>query len=802
MRLLPPLRLVTIVCAAALVLAAPASAPGEDSGAVHYLVFELADNGSVRQLHAETVQARSPLRSISQAEQGRRLTSSGRQRSRVAVTLRDGTGRAVHRGTVDVPRWVRGEFLADDADDARAAGRSNIDGHIVAAASKPFVVRVPAVEGATLSLESELITRSTALDLDLLVGGAASSLLAGPPAAPFMVETLPGWDNGDPANRVDLLIMGDGYTAAEQAEFEGDVLDLVSAFFDVTPYDEYRNYVNVSMLFTASSESGADQPPYDASCTEYARVQSCCGDSSAVGEGSNVVSTAFDATFCSYDVQRLVTVNVGKVFAAAAAAPDWDEILVLVNDPTYGGSGGSVATISTHPLAVDVAQHEYGHSFTDLADEYTTPFPGFPPCSDVGGGGAACESNVTDETTRAAIKWERWIDGGMMVPSSGAPPTSTDAGLWQGARYLSSGIYRQGFDCMMRSLDRPFCDVASEAYALRLYQGGWGDPAGGIDAIEPGSESPAPGLVVIPGARTFSATVLGPSDGTLLDVKWYLDETLVSSSSAQNGDVVSYPFDEPDGAYALEVDVVDTSTIIHPGVRPTLLHARNWSVIVSSSATTTTTVTVPSSSTTTTVPPPSLCGPQPEPAAACTLADPSTGTRKSFLQIRADLDDDRGDRLKWKWGRGALTDAVEFGEPVAGTPNYSLCIYDASGAPGPLLDSTIAIMAAAPTCSTPPCWKALGPPAAPRGYSYRNRSGAPAGVTAAKLKAGAQGKAKLVLKGRGELLLAPATAPGVLVPPVTIQLLIDAGSTACFQTELPASGVTRQDEENFKGRGP
>ena len=68
--------------------------------------------------------------------------------------------------------------------------------------------------------------------------------------------------------------------------------------------------------------------------------------------------------------------DTAKVLAAAAASPDWDHIVVIVNDTTYGGSGGSIATVSTNPTALSIAQHEYGHSFTGLSDEYSDALPG------------------------------------------------------------------------------------------------------------------------------------------------------------------------------------------------------------------------------------------------------------------------------------------------------------------------------------------------------------------------------------------------------------------------------------------
>ncbi len=71
--------------------------------------------------------------------------------------------------------------------------------------------------------------------------------------------------------------------------------------------------------------------------------------------------------------------------------------------PTAAPAARWSAPFRSIPAVVGLAQHEFGHTFTDLADEYTTPYPGFPPCSDRFG--PACEPNVTDETRREEVKW-------------------------------------------------------------------------------------------------------------------------------------------------------------------------------------------------------------------------------------------------------------------------------------------------------------------------------------------------------------------------------------------------------------
>jgi hypothetical protein len=535
------------------------------------------------------------MQALASMPAGRRALATERSADAVNVRLRDAAGRVVFETVTGVPRVLRGEFHGESGRTSTAT----IDGHHIRQRDRAFVVRVPSIEGAVLEITSKAFARPTQLrleatrDASLVVGGRTA-----------VVSSLPGWSNGDPANRVDLLIVGDGYTTADASQFDADALAVVEGMFSITPYAEYRNYVNVRTLFVASTETGADQPPYDSSCAQYTRVQSSCGDYSSSDATPTTVDTAFDATFCSYNIERLLTVSSGKVLIEADAVPEWDQILVIVNTSRYGGSGGSFSVISVNAAAIEVAQHEYGHTFSRLADEYSSAYPGYPACSDVDTGLPACEINVTDQTTRTQIKWEKWIDPAQTVPSTSAPTVATAAGLWQGARYRSSGMYRQGYSCIMRALGAPFCDVAAEAYAMRLYEGSWGVPVGGIDLIEPDSESPPPGNSVEPyPGVTHSARVLGPSGGPPVSFRWVLDDVDVSEGTAATGDTVSYVMSTTPGAHTLQLRVTDTSEILHPTTRPALARSRTWNVEVLPEPTTTTTVstiTTTSTSTTTT----------------------------------------------------------------------------------------------------------------------------------------------------------------------------------------------------------
>jgi hypothetical protein len=203
-------------------------------------------------------------------------------------------------------------------------------------------------------------------------------------------------------------------------------------------------------------------------------------------------------------------------------------------------------------------------------------------------------------------------------------------------------------------------------------------------------------------------------------------------------------------------------------------------------------------------PPGTLCGPTPEPDSSCRLADSVLGPGKSSLQITDDPDNDK-DALKWKWGRGVGTALGDFKAPDTGATTYRVCIYDASNVPQPLAEIDIPNGGVMPTCGTKPCWKAK-----PTGYSYKNKAGAPDGITSVKFKVGApsSGKAQVQVKGAGPLLGPPV--PTSLTTDVVIQLLIDDGATTeCFKTSFPGSSgegsariSVKPPSTQFKGKGP
>ena len=481
----------------------------------YYIIFEMQTDGSIHPLMYQQVQLAATLNSLDGREIASRLRWPDRSVQQIVVILKSNNEETVYQNIIEVPRWLRGEFHAGRS----MATQTAIDGHFLPLKQPIFVVRVPAIADALLVIQNSKLITLAQFNLDQLA--TETPKIVTESRRQSISQASP---HGDPANRVDLLIMGDGYTTTQQAKFISDATSVLDSFLSISPYASYRNYVNVPMLFTLSNQAGADHPPYQAGC----QSQSCCGDPSMESDPLQgiFVNTAFDAKFCTENIHRLLTVDGVKVLAAAAVAPDWDEIIVIVNDATYGGSGGIFAVTSLHEAAPQIAQHEYGHSFTGLADEYETAYPGYPFCSDITS--PPCEANVTDVMTPThQIKWSPWISPSTPIPTIPEfdPQFADVVGLFEGARYRTTGMYRPGQNCIMRTLGAPYCQIPSEAYVLRLYTGGWGNPSSGIRLIEPNTAFPITNAVTLwyPNRQTFRADILQPSGSPPVSIRWMVN---------------------------------------------------------------------------------------------------------------------------------------------------------------------------------------------------------------------------------------------------------------------------------------
>jgi len=286
--------------------------------------------------------------------------------------------------------------------------------------------------------------------------GALTASVAGPGDG-TVVGLTKIWDKGPAASRFNLVLIAEGYTAAQQAQFHADAEDFVDFLFATPPFANHCSAINVWRLDVESDESGADDPL-------------ACG-----GSGSTV-DTYFDASFCGDGVIRRLLVSNGATAVAElnTALPEWDQALVIVNSTIYGGSGGGVGTTSVSGTWENIAVHEFGHSAFGLADEYEYwAGCGTDTMNDNHAAVEPVEPNVTIETNPVLIKWASLIDGGTPIPttvnadctmcdSQANPyPGSQVVGLYEGAHYYHCDAHRPVFSCMMRNF-APYCPVCTQ----------------------------------------------------------------------------------------------------------------------------------------------------------------------------------------------------------------------------------------------------------------------------------------------------------------------------------------------------
>jgi hypothetical protein len=243
--------------------------------------------------------------------------------------------------------------------------------------------------------------------------------------------------NGISDKRINLVILSDGYTVNEISKFITDANNFTTGFFNDIPFSNYKNYFNVFIIKVPSNQSGASHP---GTATD--------GTVEPGGQPVVEVDNYFGSTFDFGGIHRLLVATKTSVISNVLASnfPDYDQALILVNSPYYGGSGGYYTVASTNTSSTKIAVHELGHSFSGLKDEYWA-----------GDIYAAEGINMTKQTDLLLVRWKNWIgaNGIGVYQHSG----STIASQW----------YRPHQNCLMRYLGVPFCSVCIQGTVEKIH---------------------------------------------------------------------------------------------------------------------------------------------------------------------------------------------------------------------------------------------------------------------------------------------------------------------------------------------
>ena len=310
--------------------------------------------------------------------------------------------------------------------------------------------------------------------------------------------------NGPTSSRINLVYLSEGYTSGQLPQFLVDVTNTANKLLTIPPWSAYSNYFNVFAISVASAQSGSDH---------YTPTVS-------------LVDTYFNSTFDSYGTQRLLTIppndldgnyydGAGKVDALLQQfLPEYDVAGLIVNDTVYGGSGGQYLLASVNSSSGEIANHEIGHTFAKLGDEYSSAYPGYPDTE---------EPNTTTNAT-TGVKWNAWILPTTLIPTPDVSSNYAVVGSFLGAHYHATGWYRPKHDCKMRTLGVPYCEICAQELVLSIY--------GAIRPIQ--SFSPAStNFVAAQGSAAFNVSLLKPATNELR-VLWFTNGVAVSLANTTN----------------------------------------------------------------------------------------------------------------------------------------------------------------------------------------------------------------------------------------------------------------------------
>jgi len=344
-------------------------------------------------------------------------------------------------------------------------------------------------------------------------------------------------DNGDDSNRMVWVIMGDGYRYMEIDNYHQDVDRVIKEFFGTSPWSDYKYFINIYRIDVISNETGADHP------------------------SSNLyVDTALDATYDTYGITRLLTVDDSKAFEiASTTVPSFDAVMIIVNDGSYGGSGGATMVLSNHEKAARIALHEAGHLVGGLADEYETPYPGYPE--------GDREPNVTYQKEFEYIPWKNWIEIETPLPTSEFEGDFS-VGLYEGARYKATDIYRPTHNSIMRSLGAPYGPINSESLIINLY-----DHVDPIDDYSPDKSDVF--LSSNSNILQFKIELVpGPVENT--EVGWEIDGV---KQEGENNTFLNIDISTlKKGSHSVMVSVVENSSLVRNDPQGLLFSSRIWSL--------------------------------------------------------------------------------------------------------------------------------------------------------------------------------------------------------------------------------
>ncbi len=304
-------------------------------------------------------------------------------------------------------------------------------------------------------------------------------------SAKYADEVVAIHEGGDPATTVDLLLMGDGYTADEHDAFIAKAKELAEIFFATSPFKERKDDFNIWALAPAAAQSGVSRP-------------------STGTFRDSPVGASYDA----FRSERYILTFDNKSMRRIASSAPYDFVEILTNTEVYGGGGiyGLFSTAAANnEWAPYLFVHEFGHHFAGLADEYYTSSVAYEAPTEIT---EPYEPNVTALLDPDNLKWRHLVMPGTPLPTSWPKAKYEEhslavqkrraemraanvseaemnslfrytkeyvdalfeqsgkkgvIGAFEGGNYQAEGYYRSEQNCLMFTRYETFCAVCAEA---------------------------------------------------------------------------------------------------------------------------------------------------------------------------------------------------------------------------------------------------------------------------------------------------------------------------------------------------
>jgi len=292
-------------------------------------------------------------------------------------------------------------------------------------------------------------------------------------------------ENGPASEKLDIVILGDGYSTSEMEKFRNDAKRMSNALLTTEPFKSQSKNINIRAVETPAMQSGVNKPHHGV----FKR-------------------SPLSVSYSTFDSERYALTFDNKTVRDVASAVPYDFMVILINERTYGGGGiyNLYTTVAAdNKFSEYIMVHEMGHHMAALADEYYTSAVAYEvPKITV----EPWETNVTALFDKNNLKWKDLVDAETPIPTpwekkafdtfgysiqkerdsiraNHLPETVMEdlfvrqmnqenkffsaekykdkVGAFEGANYNQTGMYRSQLDCIMYTRHNVFCKVCQRS---------------------------------------------------------------------------------------------------------------------------------------------------------------------------------------------------------------------------------------------------------------------------------------------------------------------------------------------------